>query len=39
MPRRCAVSNAPAIFTPTCSASRQPTGPLSAIFAANDPCG
>ena len=39
VPRRWAVSNAPATFTPMCSASAHPTGPLSWILASNEPCG
>src|SRR4029078_6271468 len=39
VPRRCAVSNAPATLTPMCSVSAHPTGPVSWVLASNAPCG
>jgi hypothetical protein len=39
VPRRCAVSSAPASFTPILVAPRQPIGPASWILASIEPCG
>src|SRR6185369_2659992 len=39
IPVRCAVSSAPAILTPSDSASGQPSGPCSRIRASSEPCG